>query len=92
MKTKLHIYYKCIGGLDPDTVYPFVGGSVCVSPQEPRLVDSVGLLVESLILLALLFYPQLFHKTPQAPPDVWLWISVYVSIHCWMQPLRRQLC
>lgn len=34
----------------------------------------------------------LFHKIPKAPPNVWLWISVSVSIRCWIKPLRGQLC
>jgi hypothetical protein len=41
MKTKLHICYKCVGGLDPGPASSLVGGSVSVSPQGPRLVDSV---------------------------------------------------
>lgn len=33
-------------------------------------------------------FPQLSHKTPWAPSDVCLWVSVFVSIGCWIQPLR----
>ena len=44
MRTKLHICYICRGwDLGPDYVYSLVGGSVSESPQESKLVDSVGL-------------------------------------------------
>jgi hypothetical protein len=45
MKTKLHVCYTCVGGLDPALACSLVGGSVSVSHHGPRLVDSVGLLV-----------------------------------------------
>jgi hypothetical protein len=48
MKTKLHICYKCVEVLGPAPACPFIGGSVSVNLHGPRLVDSVGLLVESL--------------------------------------------
>ena len=55
-------------------------------PHGPRLVDSVVFLTpQSPSVL-----PQLFHKSLQAPPDVWLWVSASVSISCWMKLLRRQ--
>lgn len=43
MKTKLHVCYTCVGGLDPAPACSLVGGSV--SHHGPRLVDYVGLLV-----------------------------------------------
>ena len=51
MKTKLHIYYVCMGRgwekgcLGPAHVYSLVDGSASGNPQESRLVDSVGLLL-----------------------------------------------
>jgi hypothetical protein len=48
MKTKLHICYICAVGLRPASIYSLVGSLVSVSPQESRLVDSVGLPVEFL--------------------------------------------
>jgi hypothetical protein len=47
---KLCIGYKCVGGLGPAHTCSLVGGLVFVSPHQPRLVDSVGLLVVSLTL------------------------------------------
>ena len=41
--------------LGPVPACSLVGGSVSVSTQEPRLIDSVGLLAMSLILMACLF-------------------------------------
>ena len=38
MKTKLHICFKCLGGLGPGS---FAGCSVSVSYNGPSLVDSV---------------------------------------------------
>lgn len=35
--------------------------------------------------------PQLFHKTPQAPSNVWLWVSASVLVSCWVAPLTGQL-
>ena len=60
----------------------FVGGFVSVNHHRPRFIDSVGILVVSLTPLACSFYPQLFHKIPQSPPDIWLSISASVFIHC----------
>jgi hypothetical protein len=45
MKTKLHICYKCVGGLDLAPACSLVGGPVSLSPHEPRLVDYLGPLV-----------------------------------------------
>jgi hypothetical protein len=47
MKTKLHIRYKSVWGLGPAPSCSLVGGSVSVSPNGLKLVDSVGLLVVS---------------------------------------------
>ena len=55
MKTKLHMCYKCVGGLGPVSAWSLVSGSVSVSPHEPRLIDSVGLLAVSLTLIACSF-------------------------------------
>ena len=46
MKTKLHIYYKYVGGLGPAPSCPLVGGSVSVNLQGYRLIGYVGLSVE----------------------------------------------
>jgi hypothetical protein len=53
MKTKLHTYYKCLGGLGPAHEFSSVGGLVFVSLHGTILVDSVGFLLVSLILLTL---------------------------------------
>jgi hypothetical protein len=47
-----------------------------------------GLLVVPLTPLAH-SYPQLFKKTTWALPDVLLWVSAFVFIHCWMKLFRR---
>ena len=50
MKTKLHICYNCRGGgLGPAPACSLVGGPSSMNPHGPRLVDSVGLPVSSLI-------------------------------------------
>ena len=41
MKTKLHICYKCVRGLDPLPVYFLVGGSVSEPPQAHQLTLGV---------------------------------------------------
>jgi hypothetical protein len=48
LETKLPIFYICAGGIGPVCVHSLVGYSVSGNPQGPRLVDSVGLPVESL--------------------------------------------
>ena len=52
MKTKVHIYYKCVEGLGLATACFLIGSSVSVSLHGPRIVDYVGLLVVSLASLA----------------------------------------
>lgn len=46
MKTKLHIYYKCIERQDPAFAFSVVGGSHSVSSHAPSLLDSVGHFVD----------------------------------------------
>jgi hypothetical protein len=79
-KTKLHIHYNYIGGLEPPPVYSLVASPDSVSLHGPGLVDSAGLLVVSWTLRLVLFYLPGFHKI--------LWVSASVSICCWMKPLR----
>ena len=45
MKSRLHICYKYVGGLDRDKANSLVFGSISMSSHEPRLVDSVGVLL-----------------------------------------------
>jgi hypothetical protein len=53
MKTILQMCYMYVGcgGIGPAHVCSLLGGSVCGNPQGYRLVDSVGLLIESLFPL-----------------------------------------
>ena len=44
MKTKWHTCYICAEGLCPAIVCSFIGASLSGSPQESRLVGSIGLL------------------------------------------------
>lgn len=62
------------------------GGSDSESPQESRLVDSVGLSVELLSSLGPSTIPKLFIKNPSAFFSVRLWISVCVCVRCGMEP------
>jgi hypothetical protein len=48
MKTKMLICYIGTGDLGPAQAHSLVGDSISRSPQESRLVNSVGLPVESL--------------------------------------------
>jgi hypothetical protein len=48
MKTKLHICYICIGDLGLAFVCSMLGGSLTANVQSSMLVDTIGLLVESL--------------------------------------------
>ena len=43
-------------------------------------------------LQALNPFPQLFQKTPWALSNDRLWVSASVSVRCWMETLRGQLC
>lgn len=60
--------------------------------HEFRLADSVGFLVLSLTSLVPLILPPFFHKILQDPFNIWLWVSVSVSISWWVKPLTGQLC
>ena len=92
MKVKLHICYKCVGDPGPASVCSLVGGSDSVSPHEPRLVDSVGLLEVSLTPSACSILSPTLPQYSNAPPDVWLRASASLSTSCWIKPPRRQLC
>ena len=48
LKTKLYVYYICVGGLGPVHAHSLVGGLVSGSLQEYRLIDPFGLPVEFL--------------------------------------------
>ena len=74
MKTKLHICYKCVGGLGSGHVQSLFGGPVSVSLHGPRLVYSVGLLVMSLTPLASSFLPLTL------PQDLLVSRSLYESM------------
>ena len=52
----------------------------------------LALLVEFLPTLDSSILLQLFHKTFQAQSNIWLWVSASVSVSCWVEPLRGQLC
>ena len=41
LKTKLHIYYKCVGGIGSTPAGTLICDSVSVSSNESRLVDSL---------------------------------------------------
>ena len=90
-ENQMHICYICVGNLGSAHVGSLVGGSVSESPQGSRLVDSVGLPVEFLPPLRLQYFPQLLHKSPRTPSNVGLWVSVSVSVRCWLAPLRGHL-
>jgi hypothetical protein len=53
-KTKMDIYYKCVGGLGPAPPCSLVGGSVSLRPHGPRLVDFCGVLKPSGLLNSVL--------------------------------------
>jgi hypothetical protein len=70
--------------LGPSHSCSFVGVSVSMSYYGPRLVTGFLWCTWPLQLRQFLISP--FQKTPWAPPDVWLWVSVSVSISSWMKP------
>jgi hypothetical protein len=49
MNTRLHNCYVCAEGLGQSLANFLVAGSVSLNPYRPRLVDSVGFLMVSLI-------------------------------------------
>ena len=63
-----------------------VVSSISVNPYEPRLVGSVGFLVVPLTPLDPKVLPPLVRRIPQAPSNVWLWVSTSVPISIWMNP------
>ena len=79
-KTKLHNCYICAEGLGLFHACSLLGSSVSVSPYGSSLVDSVGFLVVILITLASSIPLPLYQRIPQAPLNVWLWISASAPI------------
>jgi hypothetical protein len=66
MGTMLHICYIYVRGPSPPHACFLVGGSVFVSPHDPRSVDSVGLLVVFLTpLVPSIFYSSTRPHSPQ---------------------------
>ena len=76
MKTKLLICLICAGDLDPAHACSLVGDSISGSPQGSRLVDSVGLLVESLSPPAPSIMSSTLPTAPQALP-----VGVCICFH-----------
>ena len=91
MKTKLLICYICVGPINPANDYSFVRGSVLVILKFQRY-STVFVFVWSLYsFFSLSVIHQVFHKSLQGPSNVWLWLSVSVSIGCWIELLIGQL-
>lgn len=63
MNPKLHLSYICVEGLGPALACSLIGGLVSRSPQEYRLNDSKGLLMEFLSPLSSLILPPLLSHT-----------------------------
>ena len=59
MKTKLHICYKCAGGLCTAHACSLVGNSVSGNPYGPRKFDFVNLVVSLATLALSIFSPTL---------------------------------
>jgi len=82
---------QMFNGLGPAPTCSLVGVSDLLSSRGLRLVDSMGLVVVSLTPLTY----SLLSPTPPRTPKLSLMLgcgSLHVSIHCWMKPLRGQLC
>jgi hypothetical protein len=89
MKTKLYICYICAGVLGPVGAYSLGGGSVSGSSQWSRLVDIVGLPVESMSTSCSSI---LSPEDSQTPSYILLWVYAPLSIDNWVEPLRGSLC
>lgn len=78
-------------GLLPAPVCSLIGGSVSESSQGYL---TVGFLWGFLPIQGLQFPPppQAFYICSRPPSNVWLWASVSVSVSCWVEPFRGQLC
>jgi len=63
MKTKVHISYICVQGVEGGPCPIHIGGTISMNLYGPRLIDSIHLLVVSLTSLALLILP------PRLPQD-----------------------
>lgn len=85
-KTKLSIVYICVGGLGP--VHICV--SVSADTPGPRLVASVGLLVELLLPLGPSILPPTLPQAPRALPNVYESQRLFQSADGW--DLSRDSC
>ena len=75
IKSKLHIRYIFPRELGPAHIWFLVVVSVSGITEVFRVVDSIGLPVESLPFSGPSILPQIFHKTHQDLSNIWLWIS-----------------
>ena len=80
-----NIGVRCLG---PSHTCSLSGGLVSVSNYGSRLIDFHVFLWSSWYLWLLQSFFNLFHKIPQAQANVWLWFSAFVSVSCWVKPLR----
>ena len=84
MKIKVHICYKCVGGLCPAPACSLVGSSVFVSPHGHRLADASFFVVFLTPWAHSILFSTL-QQDPLPPPsssDAWLLVSASVYIHC----------
>jgi hypothetical protein len=92
MKPELPTCYLCARGLVPILVCPLVGS---LNFWELPGVEVCWLLVFLWgyhLLQGLPSFPNLFWKCFWPPSNVGLCVSASVSVHCWVEPVRGQLC
>jgi hypothetical protein len=91
IETELHICYIHARAPVQAHMSSLVGGSVSISSQRSRSDNSVGP-SEGLLSPSgpSILPPTLLCHWPL--PNVWLWVSASVSVSCWAEPIREQLC
>jgi hypothetical protein len=92
MKVKLHICYIWMGRPRSSPWYSSVGGSASESLKGPGELVLLVFLWSSYLLWYHQSFPLLFHKGPQAPSTVWLWVFASIWASCWVELLRRLPC
>jgi hypothetical protein len=90
MDTKLQNCYIYMASIGSAHLFSLVNGSVSETSKDPDWFTLLVFLVE--FLPGPQSFPELSHKSPQAPPTVWLWISASFWVNCLVELLRGQLC
>ena len=93
METQLHVSFICARGLFQARVCSlFCVAQILRAPRGPGQLTLLVFLWNYHPFQGLQCFPQLYLKNPWHPSDVWLQLSVSVSVSCRVELFRGQFC